>query len=474
MNDQWIYDQNSLKNMALSYYRDLFTSNQREPRQLQTVSAFPPLNSTERDSLSSVISSQEIKEAVFQMGRFKAPGPDGIQAFFYQDFWTIVGNDVCDLVRDCSVHYHKIVSLNNTNLVLIPKKDVPERIKDFRPISLCNVSYKVITKVISLRLRSIMNKVVGKHQCSFIAGRQSSDNIIIAQEVIHSMRDKRGSKGWMAVKVDLEKAYDRLEWPFIHDTLKRVGIEERMCQLIMACITSATFSVLWNGDRTEGFKASRGIRQGDPISPYIFTLCMERLSHLVTDAIAAEDWQPISLTRHGPPISHLFFADDLILFGEASSSQVDCMMGCVNQFCEASGQKMNKEKTRVCFSRNVHFSRATNLSSKMGVGPTGDLGKYLGIPLIHKRASYPLFAPILNKVQNRLSGWQGKYLNIAGRATLIKSVLDAIPSYYMQTILLPKRLLHELERTSKGFLWGDNQNSKKVHLIAWQDIIKEK
>ena len=135
-----------------------------------------------------------------------------------------------------------------------------------------------------------MDGAVGKHQSSFIAGRQSCDNIIVAQEVIHSMKKKTGRVGWMMVKVDLEKAYDRLEWSFIYETLCLVGIDDKLCSAIMSCITTSSFQVLWNGEGSNTFRPKRGIRQGDPISPYIFTLCMERLNHVIQDALSDHKW----------------------------------------------------------------------------------------------------------------------------------------------------------------------------------------
>ena len=232
--------------------------------------------------------------------------------------------------------------------------------------------------------------------------------------------------------------------------------------------------MLWNGEATESFKSTRGIRQGDPISPYLFTICMEKLHHLIQDAINEGEWSPIKLTAMSPPISHLFFADDLVIFGEASTFQVDVMLRCLDTFCQATGQRMNKDKTRIYFSKNVHFTRAVEMSQRMGVKLTGDLGKYLGIPLLHKKLTLATCAPLLSKTQKRLSGWKSKMLNISGRTTLIKSVLSSIPSYHMQTMLIPKGIIKKIEQQSRGFLWGDETDMKKLHLISWDQITREK
>ena len=126
-----------------------------------------------------------------------------------------------------------------------------------------------------------MGYLVSENQCSFISGRQGLDNIIIAQEAIHSMRTKKGQKGFVAVKVDMEKAYDRFDWKFLECTLGSLGLAEGFIGLIMKFVNSVSMRILWNGQESKEFQPTRGVRQGDPLSPYLFILCMERLSQII-------------------------------------------------------------------------------------------------------------------------------------------------------------------------------------------------
>ena len=126
----------------------------------------------------------------------------------------------------------------------------------------------------------------------------------------------------MAIKVDLEKAYDMLKWEFIRDTLRDAGFPTTLINLIMECISSTSVQILWNGEPTDVFSPSRGIHQGDPLPPYIFVLCVERLAHGIEMEVQTSKWKPIKLGRRGVPISHLFFADDLLLLAHASMDQV--------------------------------------------------------------------------------------------------------------------------------------------------------
>ncbi|KAL5773508.1 hypothetical protein ACOSP7_013099 [Xanthoceras sorbifolium] len=184
-----------------------------------------------------------------------------------------------------------------------------------RPISLCNTIYKVVSKVIIQRLRPLLPLLVSPNQVAFIPGRHIQDNVVIAQEVLHKLKIMRGKKGYLAWKIDLAKAYDKLQWSFICRVLEEVGIKGSFRDLIMSCITSVDYKVIMNGEVTESFSPSCGIRQGDPISPYIFVIRMEKLSHIINCKVVDNSWKAIKVSKGGPEISHLFFADDLILFG---------------------------------------------------------------------------------------------------------------------------------------------------------------
>lgn len=297
------------------------------------------------------------------MGSFKAPGLDGLQPIFFKSQWSIVGPSIVKLVSDFFHIGHLDRSLNETLLVLIPKVDRPEKIVDFQPISLCNIPYKIITKLLTNHIKALMPSLVAKNQASFVAGRTSSDNIIIVQEVIHSMRRKTSRKGWMALKIDLKKAYDRVKLKFIEDTLLCASFSMSLTSRIMSYVCSADMKILWNGSVINGFSPSRGVRQGDPISPYLFMLCMERLGHLIKDKLCDNSWRPIYVGKNGPPLSHLFFADDLFFFTEANMDQAQVIQETLNDFCKCSGQKINASKTRIFFSNNVSNHLASHVSS---------------------------------------------------------------------------------------------------------------
>lgn len=203
-------------------------------------------------------------------------------------------------------------------MTLIPKVELVVSLKHLRPISLCNVSYKIPTKSISQRLNQVMETIISFEQRSFIMRRKSRANFLITQEMAHSMCTKKGSKGWMMININLEKAYDHLRQEFIENTMIDIGLPHNLIQVIIACITSPTIEVLWNGDKLDECTLAWGIRQGDPISPYLFVMCLERLYQLIRDEFRTKRWWAIMLTRKCSLLSHLAFMDDLVPFSEVS------------------------------------------------------------------------------------------------------------------------------------------------------------
>jgi hypothetical protein len=228
---------------------------------------------------------EEITKALNQMAPTKAPGPDGFSACFYQRNWSTIHGEVCKAI----LHFLNFGVLdehiNSTYIALVPKIGSPVSVSDFRPISLCNVIYKLISKVLANRLKSILPDIISYTQSAFIPGRLITDNIIAAYETLHSMQNRMWHKtGFMGLKLDMSKAYDRVEWKFLETTMQRMGFASKWIELIMACVTSVSYSVLVNGNPVGCFKPSRGLRQGDQISPYLFLLCAETLSSLLFKA----------------------------------------------------------------------------------------------------------------------------------------------------------------------------------------------
>lgn len=194
--------------------------------------------------------------------------------------------------------------------------------------------------------------------------------------------------------------------------------------------------MLWNGEALEEFVPSRGIHQGDPLSLYLSVLCIEKLFQMISLAVEHKHWRAIQLSRGGPMISYLAFADDVLLFAEASVEQITLMKNILDLFCRSLGQKVSEEKSRIFFSPNVPDILRQEICSASGFQVTSDIGKYLGVPILHNRVNRHSFQFILDKVDQRLSNWKVMTLSLAGRLTLTKSVLQSLPTYVICKVLM--------------------------------------
>ena len=277
----------------------------------------------------------------------------------------------------------------------------------------------------------------------------------------------------MAIKIDLEKAYDRLEWSFIRDTLGLLKFPSHLISLIMSYVSTSSISVLYNGGALEPFLPSRGIRQMDPLSPYLFILCKEVLGVLITEKCDAKLWDLISASKGGLAFSHLFFADDVILFVKADRKNCVAIRDALDSFCSLSGQKVCNAKSRAFFSPNVRAESRAELCEILGFRTTPSLGNYLGFPIKHS-SMHQDFGFVIERVQKRLTGWKANLLSFAGRLVLTQSVITTVPNYAMQFVALPTKVLSNVDKLSRNFLWGSTENKKNFHLLSWQKTTKPK
>lgn len=370
--------------MVGTYYRNLYT---KEPR-LTLGSGwwtFPTLGRSSLWWLNRQVTGHEVRIAVQQLGKHKAPGPDGLPALFFQRFWPVVGEAITNFIFQVFRTGVIPEGMNDSLITLIPKCEQPVSITQFRPICLSNVIIKVVSKVLANRLKPLMAVLVGREQSSFIPGRHTTDNIVIVQEALHSFKRKKGKKGAMIAKIDLEKAHDRIDWTFLQEVLCSVGLDSAMITVIMGCLHSTRISVLWNGEWLDSFISERGLQQGDPLSPYLFVLCMEVLGNTIRTAVQQGTWKACRLSRGGPALSHLYFADDLLLFGDATPRQARVMADILETFCHESGQCMNISKSRLWLPPHLLGTNGPAIRREFGVPLTSDLGLYLGAPLLHGR-----------------------------------------------------------------------------------------
>lgn len=273
----WVEDAKSLKDLAVSYYDALFKSAEGSGRREFISGAFLVIGEDMRVALKGELSEEEMKKDLKGMGSYKAPGSDGYQVVFFKDTWDITAKAIRSFVKDILGGGDLPEDAAEALLVLIPNGLHPASMREFRLISLCNTAYKLVSKVVVGRLKEAWWVLIFLYQASFVPGRQSSDNVIVCQEFVQTMRYTKAWKGMVVLKLDLEKAYDMLECGFIDETLKDTGIPEPLVGVIMKMVSLGSCCLLWNGEVTDVIRPSRGLRKGCPLSPYFFVLCLDKL-----------------------------------------------------------------------------------------------------------------------------------------------------------------------------------------------------
>ena len=273
--------------------------------------------------LEELFTEEEILVAISGLSGDKAPGQNGFPLAFWVFSWDFVKDEVLGFFKEFHVHIRFVKSLNGTFLVLIPKKSNVEDFKDLRPISLVGGLYKILTNVLANRIKRVMSLIISQAQNAFVEGRQILDTVLIANEAVNSILRKKESG--LLCELDIEKDYDHISWDFLFQIMEKMGFGRKWISWIKWCISIATFSVLFNGSPTGFFRSSRGLRQGDPLSPYLFVIGLEALSGLLKRVVEGNFILGCKFEgRDGGEliISHLLYADDTVLFRDAKLEQL--------------------------------------------------------------------------------------------------------------------------------------------------------
>ena len=286
-------------------------------------------------------------------------------------------------------------------------------------------------------------------------------------------KKKTGSSGWIAIKLDMEKAYDRLEWEYIFSTLEKLGFCKKWIIWIRECITTVSFSVLVNGIPSDQFFPSRGIRQGDPLSPYLFILCTELLARQLQFLRPGRNQTlGVSPGHSRMRIPFLTFADDTMIFAKANTQACQIIKNVLNKYCSMSGQLVNYHKSAFQCTSNVSIQEISDFKAILAMESVSSLDSYLGCPMIDKRVNSNTFRKIISNMNNQLSKWKANSISQAGRTILMKSCLATKQNHQMQSFTLPTSTLWNLDKICRNFFWNREPQAKTPNLIGWDKICK--
>ncbi|XP_027090440.2 uncharacterized protein [Coffea arabica] len=468
-NGEWVDSEGQIGCEAVSFFQDLFTAEASvQPQDFLRV--IPRLVS-EQDNLmlTEAPTLHEVKEVIFSMDGESAAGPDGFTGKFFTFAWEVVAADVYAGVVSffCGAELPRGVAA--TSIVLIPKVQCPQDFSQFRPISLCNFINKIISKVLADRLARILPQIISPQQSGFVQGRLISDSFLLAQELVTDM--KRGNRGGNVIlKLDMMKAYDRVSWPFLLQVMRRFGFSETWIDMIWRLISNVWFSVIVNGLPQGFFKATRGLRQGDPISPALFVIGAEVLSRDLNELPGRRNFNPFKVPVGCPAITHLAYADDVIVFTSGLKLSLQMVMGALEEYCAVSGQKINHQKSCFLVHPRLQSQRRILIGQLTGFRQRNFPIKYLGCPLYVGRMKKEYYADIVHSVTCKILSWKHRTLSSGGRIVLIKSVLASMPIHLLAAAYPPKGVLRELEKIFANFLWGSSDWGPKFHWLSWVDL----
>jgi len=454
---------------VVSYFQNIFGGNNNCVNNGLVATVIPSLVTEEDNArLAAMPLFDEIKDTVFSMNADGAPEPDGFGGHFYQHFWDIVSVDVVSSVQELFYTGVLIPNINSNILVLIPKVPGAATMGDFRPIALANFQFKIVTKILADRLALICMRIISLEQRGFVRDRKISDCIIMASVVINVLKNKQFG-GSMAIKVDIRKSFDTFDWNFLIEVLKCFGFSTLFCDWILSILRSPTLSILLNGNAVGYFPCTRGVRQGDPLSPLLFCLAEDVLSRALERERVSKNLQPMSYCRGILLPTHILYADDVFICCVGTRKNMKCLLRIFKNYSDTSGQLVNFDKSKL-FTGAMTVTRKNMLSQLSGFTLGIIPFQYLGCPIFQGKPICIYFQSIVDRIKTKLATWKGVLLSIMGQVQLVKSLIHGMLVYSFHIYRWPILLLNMLDRWINFFIWSGDIHTRKICTVSWKQV----
>lgn len=455
---------------AINFFQDQFTEV-TIPRRFSIIKYVPSLVDMGQNSdLVKQPTKEEVKAAVFGLNGNTARGPDGFTGSFYQACWEIIGDDLFDMVRAFFRGHELPKCVTHTNLVLLPKKKEVSTFSEMRPISLSNFSNKVISRVIHERLVDLLPSLISEEQAGFVKGRNIVENILLTLEIITNIRLRTKAGPNVVKKLDMTKAYDRLSWLFLTKILRKMGFVERFIGMIFGIVSNNWYSVLINGQAHGFFKSSRGIKQGDPLSPTLFILAAEALSRGLNALHLNLYFCGFGLPKWSPKVNHLAYADDTIIFSSSDATSLRLIMEVLSAYDVASGQLLNNAKSAIYLHHLTEEEVFLKVERITGIKRQNFPILYLGCPIFYARRNMEYYQSMIIMVMDKLQTWKGKLLSVGGRTVLIANVLQSMSMHLLSAVNPPKSVINKLHKIFAQFFWSSSIGYNNRHCALWNAL----
>ncbi|KAJ9562034.1 hypothetical protein OSB04_007194 [Centaurea solstitialis] len=446
----WSENPEEIKKFVFEFFKKKFEKQNNSSAKLRSTK-LKRISEEEASLLETKFTEEEVWSALIDCGNNKSPGPDGFTTGFLKKFWGLIKGDLMAALDWFWEKKELSNGCNSSFVSLIPKNTSPIGLNDFRPISLVGILYKVISKVLAERMKSVLVNVISNVQSAFLKGRSILDGILVANETISYLKSSR--KKGLIFKVDFEKAYDSVSWEFLLDLLEQMGFGRKWRKWVGTCLKSSRISILVNGSPTEEFSMEKGIRQGDPMAPFLFLVVAKGMHVMVEEAIKKGLFKGLKVGNGGVTLSHLQYADDVVFFGEWGTENIVNLVKLLKCFYEVSGLKVNINKCNI-FGIGVPEEDVLGSARVVECGSGSLPFTYLGLPVGVSMEKVAHWEKVIIKFKNKLSSWKAKWLSFGGRLSLVKSVLSSLPLYYFSLFQAPVSVIKSLESVRSNFFWG--------------------
>lgn len=444
------------------FYEDLYSSTTVDCSTMNTFldsCDLPTLEKTDQDFLNAELSVEEIQETIKLLKNSKTPGPDGFPNEFYKKFSDLISPYLLRMYTQAKEDGTLPPSLNEAIITVLPKKGKdPMEVSNYRPISLLTSDQKILAKTLSLRLNSLIGKLVHPDQTGFIPNRHSFFNLRRLFNIIYSQ--KKESPDLVILSLDAQKAFDKLLWPYLFSVLEKYNIGNDFKKWLMVLYDRPSARILTNGILSPPFLLHRGTRQGCALSPLLFALAIEPLAQKIRSEARIHGYD---LNNTLNKIS--LYADDVLLYVTKPLSSIPVILDLISHFGSFSGYTINWLKSELMPIKTNNLTALQGFPFKISLQEF----TYLGIKVTKDCQSLYKhnFPPLISKLQNNIEFWKSLPISLAGRINAIKMVFLPQILYLFQNIpiFLPKKFFKKVDTLITPFLW-DNKTPriKKTHL----------
>ncbi|CAJ2628008.1 unnamed protein product [Trifolium pratense] len=403
----WVQGVKEVKTFVKNFFAHNFEEEWNNRPNLDGIQ-FKTLSESDNFFLLAPFSTDEVRDVVWSCDGNKCPGPDGFNFNFLKACWDILKDDIMNFLHEFHRYATLPKAITASFLTLLPKKDHPQALSNYRPICLVGCLYKIVSKVLAARLKKVLGNLISECQSAFLPNRQILDGVLVVNKLIDLA--KRRKDNCLLLKVDFERAYDTVNWSFLEYMMRRMGFADGWIQWMRACIFNSSMSVLVNGSPTKDFVVGKGLRQGDPLSPFLFLIAAEGLTGMMQKAVGIGVF-------HGYKVSDdllfhtLQFADDTILIGKGNWDNLWSIKTVLRSFELVSGLKINFFKSKL-YGINLDDNFLNAASAFLHCGVESIPFRFLGIPVGANPRRKITWNPIVDNMRKRLSSWNGRNLSI--------------------------------------------------------------